>query len=236
MWQHQIEPLAALGRVRGVRRAGARQERGAAALHARGQRRRAARRVRRAARSTAPSSWACRGAACSGCAWRCSTRRASRRWPCSTRAPSRRTCARAVKYRLFVSFARRFGMPPALVDAQLAPLFFCERTLRERPELVERFVRAANGFPREGTARAALAVVVHRKDILPRIGAHPRAHARRVRARGPRHRAGALRAHRRGASPGRASCGSRTPAHLSRARAAAGGERRCWCRSCASAL
>jgi pimeloyl-ACP methyl ester carboxylesterase len=79
--------------------------------------------------------------------------------------------ARAVKYRLFVSVARRIGLPPALIDKQIVPLFFAESTLRERPELVERFVRAANGFPREGLARAALAVVVHRKDILAGVGA-----------------------------------------------------------------
>jgi pimeloyl-ACP methyl ester carboxylesterase len=57
------------------------------------------------------------------------------------------------------------------MDAQITPAFFCDRTLRERRDLVERFVRAASGFPREGTARAALAVVIHRKDILPRISA-----------------------------------------------------------------
>ena len=77
---------------------------------------------------------------------------------------------RAIKYRAFVSFARRFGMPPALMHAQIAPAFFCDRTLRERPELVERFARAANGFPREGTARATLGVVIHRKDISSRLG------------------------------------------------------------------
>lgn len=79
--------------------------------------------------------------------------------------------ARAVKYRVFVSFGRRLGLPPALVATQIVPLLFAERTRRERPELIERFVRAANGFPREGTARATLAVSVHRKDILPRIDA-----------------------------------------------------------------
>jgi 3-oxoadipate enol-lactonase len=77
---------------------------------------------------------------------------------------------RAIKYRAFVSFARRFGMPPALMRAQIAPAFFCDRTLRDRPELVERFVRAANGFPREGTARATLGVVIHSKDISSMLG------------------------------------------------------------------
>jgi 3-oxoadipate enol-lactonase len=77
--------------------------------------------------------------------------------------------ARAVKYRLFASLGRRLGLPPALMDAQIVPLFFTERTRRDRPELVQRFVRAANGFPREGIARAALAVVVHRRDVLGRL-------------------------------------------------------------------
>ncbi len=76
--------------------------------------------------------------------------------------------ARLVKYRLFISVARRFGLPPALV-AQLGPAFFCDRTLRERPELLERFARAANGFPREGTARASMAVEIRRTDISARL-------------------------------------------------------------------
>jgi 3-oxoadipate enol-lactonase len=79
--------------------------------------------------------------------------------------------ARAVKYRLFVSLARRVGMPPALLERQIVPLFFAAGTRRDRPELVERFVRAANGFPLEGLARAALAVVVHRRSITDRLGA-----------------------------------------------------------------
>lgn len=79
--------------------------------------------------------------------------------------------ARVIKYRVMISFARRFGMPRALVDSQVTPLFFSERTLAARPELVDRFVRAANGYPREGTARAALAVLIRRKDILGKIDA-----------------------------------------------------------------
>jgi 3-oxoadipate enol-lactonase len=79
--------------------------------------------------------------------------------------------ARAVKYRLFVSVSRRIGMPPALIERQIVPLFFTAGTRRDRPEVVARFVRAANGFPREGLARAALAVVVHRTSILDRLGA-----------------------------------------------------------------
>jgi 3-oxoadipate enol-lactonase len=78
---------------------------------------------------------------------------------------------RAVKYRLFVSISRRVGVPPALVDRQIVPLFFADRTMRDQPEIVERFVRAANGFSRDGLARTALAVVVHRRDISGRIDA-----------------------------------------------------------------
>src|SRR5262249_38274411 len=77
--------------------------------------------------------------------------------------------SRAIKYRVLVSFARRLGMPRILTDMQVLPLMLSERTRREKPELAERLVRAANGFPREGTARATIAVAVRRKDILQRI-------------------------------------------------------------------
>jgi 3-oxoadipate enol-lactonase len=78
--------------------------------------------------------------------------------------------ARAVKYRLFISFGRRFGVPRSLADATLVPLYFTENTYATRPELVERFVRTVSGFSREGLARASMAVVVRRKSILPRLG------------------------------------------------------------------
>jgi 3-oxoadipate enol-lactonase len=70
---------------------------------------------------------------------------------------------------MMVSFGRRFGMPRVLTDSQVTPLFFSDGTLASRPELVERVTRAGNGFPREGVARAALAVLVHRRDILANI-------------------------------------------------------------------
>jgi|HubBroStandDraft_2_1064218.scaffolds.fasta_scaffold23528_2 3-oxoadipate enol-lactonase len=79
--------------------------------------------------------------------------------------------AEKVKYRMFVSFGRRFGMPRLLTDSQIAPLFFSARTRAEQPEMVERMVRAASGFDREGVARASLAVVVHRTNVLPDLGA-----------------------------------------------------------------
>lgn len=77
----------------------------------------------------------------------------------------------ALKYRLLVALFRRMGLPPVLIDRQIVPLHFCEATIRDWPELVERFVRACLSFPREGVARAAHAVVVQRKGILGRLGA-----------------------------------------------------------------
>ncbi len=77
--------------------------------------------------------------------------------------------ARLIKYRLLVSFTRRFGFPKGLADQQILPLYFTENTYATQPELVERFVRTVNGFPRDGVARAALAVI-KRKNILPRLG------------------------------------------------------------------
>lgn len=75
------------------------------------------------------------------------------------------------KHRVMVSFARRYGLPLALVRTQVAPLMFSERTLRARPEVVDEFSRTLNGYPREGTARATLAVAIHRKSIVDRLGA-----------------------------------------------------------------
>jgi 3-oxoadipate enol-lactonase len=77
---------------------------------------------------------------------------------------------RRVKYRAFISFGRRFGIPKLLADAQLAPIYFAEGTRARQPELIDRWVRTVNGFSRDGIARASLAVVVHRKDILARLG------------------------------------------------------------------
>ena len=73
------------------------------------------------------------------------------------------------KYRVLNLFAKRFGMPRTLVARQLAPLLFGPQTLRERPELVERFRRDVGGFPRAGIARAAKAVVIQRESILDRL-------------------------------------------------------------------
>ncbi len=77
---------------------------------------------------------------------------------------------RIAKYRAFISFGKRFGVPKVLADAQLAPIYFAAGTRTREPELVERWVRTLNGYPREGMARASKAVVVQRKDISSRLG------------------------------------------------------------------
>lgn len=77
--------------------------------------------------------------------------------------------AKRVKYRAFVALHRRMGFPYALFEKEIAPLMFSARTLAERPELLEASYRRAMGFDREGFARAAIAVVVHRKNILPDV-------------------------------------------------------------------
>jgi 3-oxoadipate enol-lactonase len=76
----------------------------------------------------------------------------------------------AIKYRAFLEYGRRLGIPPLLSKLQIVPLMFSEATIASKPELVERFTRAANGFPREGVAQASLAVVVNRSDVLSKIG------------------------------------------------------------------
>jgi 3-oxoadipate enol-lactonase len=77
---------------------------------------------------------------------------------------------RIAKYRAFISFGKRFGIPKALADAQLAPIYFAAGTRTRQPDLVDRWIRTVNGYPREGVARASKAVVVQRKDISLRLG------------------------------------------------------------------
>jgi 3-oxoadipate enol-lactonase len=76
-----------------------------------------------------------------------------------------------VQYRAMLSTFRRVGMPDWLAARRVMPLFFCERTRRERPELATRFWNDAIGFPREGVYRAGKAIF-QRGDFraeLPRI-------------------------------------------------------------------
>jgi pimeloyl-ACP methyl ester carboxylesterase len=80
------------------------------------------------------------------------------------------TLVAKVRYRAFIAFTRRYGLPRWFVDRELAHLMFGPKTLRERgDDILEAFTRTVNGYPRDGMARAALAVVVHRKDVTPKL-------------------------------------------------------------------
>jgi 3-oxoadipate enol-lactonase len=72
-----------------------------------------------------------------------------------------------IKYRAFVTFARRFGLPQWFVERQLARILFGPRSLAEQPGLIPAFTRRVNGYSRDGLARAAKAVVIYRKTIVP---------------------------------------------------------------------
>ena len=78
---------------------------------------------------------------------------------------------KVVKYRVLASFARRFGVPPFLAHGEMARILFGARTREEHPEIVERWARTVNGYSRDGVARAAKAVVIHRKSIADKLGA-----------------------------------------------------------------
>jgi 3-oxoadipate enol-lactonase len=82
----------------------------------------------------------------------------------------RQTLVERIRYRAFVSIHRRVGIPYGMFIKDVAPLMFASCTLLERPELVETTYRRTMGFDREGVARSSLAVVVHRTNILPRLG------------------------------------------------------------------
>jgi 3-oxoadipate enol-lactonase len=74
-----------------------------------------------------------------------------------------------IKNRAFIAMHRRIGFPYGMFLKEVAPKMFSDRTLNERPELVQAAYRRAMGFDRKGAARAALAVVVKRTNILDKI-------------------------------------------------------------------
>ncbi len=76
---------------------------------------------------------------------------------------------RRVQYRAMLSTFRRVGFPEWLADRRIVPLFFCERTLRDKPELARRFWNDAVGFSREGVYRAGKAIF-QRGDFRSDIG------------------------------------------------------------------
>ena len=78
--------------------------------------------------------------------------------------------ANKIRYRAFIAFCRRYGVPRWFVDRELGGLMFGPQTLAARgDELLEQFTRTVNGYPRDGMARAALAVTVHRTDVTPKL-------------------------------------------------------------------
>lgn len=78
--------------------------------------------------------------------------------------------ASRLRSRAFIAMHRRVGIPYSLYVREMAPKMFGSRTLAQRADLVEATYRRAMGFERSGVARAALAVLVHRKDILGELG------------------------------------------------------------------
>jgi 3-oxoadipate enol-lactonase len=74
-----------------------------------------------------------------------------------------------VKYRALIALHRRLGIPHGLFEKELAPLAFGARARAEKKPMIEAAYRRAMGFHRDGLSRAALAVLVHRKNVLPRI-------------------------------------------------------------------
>jgi 3-oxoadipate enol-lactonase len=74
-----------------------------------------------------------------------------------------------IRYRALIAMHRRVGLPYALYRRRVAPLLFSQRVIETRAELVEASYRRSMGFARDGLARAALAVVVHRKNVLPSL-------------------------------------------------------------------
>jgi len=66
---------------------------------------------------------------------------------------------RWLKYRLYAAWVSRLGVPRVMARLELARLVYGSRARRARRELVPEFVGAVRSHPREGLARAGLAVV-----------------------------------------------------------------------------
>ncbi len=76
-----------------------------------------------------------------------------------------------LRYRAFIAMHRRVGFPRSLFDRELAPRLFSDRFAETHPEVLDASYRRTMGFERAGLSRAAIAVVIHRKDVLPKLGA-----------------------------------------------------------------
>jgi 3-oxoadipate enol-lactonase len=82
------------------------------------------------------------------------------------------TFVNRVRFRALIAMHRRVGIPPPIFDKEVAPRMYGPKTIAERPGLLDQTYRRAMGFDRGGLSRACVAVAVHRKDILaelPRI-------------------------------------------------------------------
>ena len=79
------------------------------------------------------------------------------------------TLTHKIRYRAMIAFCRRYGVPRWMVDREIGPLLFSPQALAHGDELLENFTRTVNGYPRDGMARAALAVMVHRLDVLAKL-------------------------------------------------------------------
>lgn len=76
------------------------------------------------------------------------------------------TLANRVRARVLIAMHRRVGGSFSLFRKEVGPKMFARRTIAERPELVLSAYQRAMGFDREGLCRAAIAVLVHRRNVL----------------------------------------------------------------------
>jgi 3-oxoadipate enol-lactonase len=77
-----------------------------------------------------------------------------------------------VRFRALIAMHRRVGIPPGVFTQEVAPRMYGPKTISARPDLIDETYRRAMGFDRGGLSRACVAVAVHRRDILaelPRI-------------------------------------------------------------------
>ncbi len=78
-----------------------------------------------------------------------------------------------VRYRAMLSTHRRVGLPGFVAERRVLPLFFSNETLRDKPELARRFWSDAIGFPREGVYKSGKAIFQRGdfRDELSRVHA-----------------------------------------------------------------
>jgi 3-oxoadipate enol-lactonase len=74
------------------------------------------------------------------------------------------------KYTLLAQLIKPAGIPERLFMRAIAPLFFGERSFRERPELADAMYRTLAGWPTAGISRVSMAVTVARDDVTEKLG------------------------------------------------------------------